>query len=162
MRLSSTLSNCIWKTSRDRNSTTSPGRLLQLLIVPRVKIYFLSWAETSFGTNFIYCPLSFPCVSLWRESLHSLGSCPLSRFWNTVMRTPSLLQGEEKQWLNVILIRSFINSSTEREESKAACRKVKDRDSNSSQFLFYFWRTWRGTGHKIPRLTCGLSRTAVV
>lgn len=43
-----------------------------------------------------------------------------------------------------------------------ACRKVKDRNQKSSQLLFYFWRTWRGTGHRVPLLSCGLSRTQLI
>ena len=77
MRLSSTLSSCILKTSSDGDSTMSLGRLFQWLIVLTVKNFFYR-DETSSGATCTCCPLSAPCGSLRREGLHPLYSCPLS------------------------------------------------------------------------------------
>ena len=77
MRLSSTLSSCILKTSSDGDSTMSLGRLFQWLIALAVKNFFYR-DETSSGATCTCCPLSAPCGSLRREGLHPLYSCPLS------------------------------------------------------------------------------------
>lgn len=72
MRLSGPLSNQILKTPGDGDSTTSLGRLFQLIIVLTVNNSFLilTWNLSPWNL--------YPCGSLGRERLHPLSFCPIS------------------------------------------------------------------------------------
>ena len=59
--------------------TMSLGRLFQWMTDLTVHFFVFSYrGETSPAVTCNHCPLSSPCGSLWRESLHPLCSCPLS------------------------------------------------------------------------------------
>lgn len=141
--------------------TTSLGRLFQCVIVLTVKKLFLLSVWNFCWCNLYLLPFVFSMWLLMKQEPPSSFNRPLSTrilWWGPP--EPSFLQDEETQWLNKTPLQIFINTATEREESKMAFRKVKDK--NSSQFLFYFWRTWRRIGHRILLLTCGLSRMQVI
>lgn len=96
MRLSNTLSNCTLKTPGVGVSTTSLGRFSHWMIGFAVKIPFLYHDKSSPNTSCIYSPVSSPGVSLWKDSLCPLCSCPLRTEtpWMRSASRPSLLQGK--------------------------------------------------------------------
>lgn len=88
-KLPSTLSKHILKASSNRGSITSLRKFSQWLIILPVKRVFLASSEASPGAICSHCPLSSPCGSLWRESLHPLCSHPLSKIMFSVFSVSS-------------------------------------------------------------------------
>jgi len=135
MRLSSTLSNCVLKTSSDEDSTTSLGQLFQGLIVLTVKIIYFNTEIKPLPVQLVPvapCLLHAACEKkasiLFAAALYVLENC------NEV--PPSLLQIEKIQLLQ------FFFTGTVLQNVDHLCGPL--------QSICVFFQLGTKTGHSTP------------